>query len=130
MISVSVVEWVIFADYSGSESLTPWSRDEIILMILDQRMEQQKLTCFTSNYSCQELHDKYTYENGRYPEKVAASRILERIQVLTCEIFKKESIGNYRKMLKILEEVNEWNIDWTLKESEKWEMSMSVVVID
>ena len=33
-------------------------------------------------------------------------------------------------MLKILEEVNEWNIDWTLKESEKWEMSMSIVVID
>ena len=80
---------VLVLDDIGSESLTPWSRDEIILMILDQRMEQQKLTCFTSNYSCQELHDKYTYANGRYPEKVAASRILERIQVLTCEIFIK-----------------------------------------
>lgn len=53
-----------------------------------------------------------------------------RISTKNLQIFKKESIGNYRKMLKILEEVNEWNIDWTLKESEKWEMSMSVVVID
>lgn len=33
-------------------------------------------------------------------------------------------------MLKILEQVNEWNIDWMPKELEKWEMSMSVVVID
>jgi primosomal protein DnaI len=80
---------VLVLDDIGSESVTAWSRDEIILMILDQRMEQHKLTCFTSNYSMKELYDKYTYANGKYTEKVAADRILERIKVLTCEIFIK-----------------------------------------
>ena len=72
---------VLVLDDIGSESVTAWSRDEIILMILDQRMEQHKLTCFTSNYSMKELYDKYTYANGKYTEKVAADRILERIKV-------------------------------------------------
>lgn len=80
---------VLVLDDIGSESVTAWSRDEILLTILDQRMEQHKLTCFSSNYSMKELQDKYTYANGKYTEKVAASRILERIMVLTCEIFIK-----------------------------------------
>lgn len=80
---------VLVLDDIGSESVTPWSRDEIILTILNQRMEQHKLTCFTSNYSTKELYDKYTYANGKYTEKVAAGRILERIEVLACEIFIK-----------------------------------------
>lgn len=80
---------VLVLDDIGSESVTAWSRDEVILTILDQRMEQDKLTCFTSNYATKELYTKYTYGNGKYPEKVAAGRILERIEVLTCEIFIK-----------------------------------------
>ena len=80
---------VLVLDDIGSESATAWSRDEIILMILDQRMEKQKLTCFSSNYSGKELHKKYAFANKRYEEKVAAQRILERIQVLSTEHFIK-----------------------------------------
>lgn len=81
---------VLVLDEIGSEIFTPWSRDEIIFPILNQRMEQQKLTCFTSIYSSEDLCSKYAFANDRYYERVPALRILERINILSDELFIKK----------------------------------------
>ena len=85
---------VLVLDDIGGESITPWSRDEVLLPLLDQRMEAKKLTIFTSNYNLQELKEKLSESNGKNDEPMAAERILERIRTLSQEIFVK---GNSRR---------------------------------
>lgn len=82
---------VLVLDDIGGESVTAWSRDDILLPLLDARMQGKKLTIFTSNYQLSELKDKLAQGNGRVSEPVAAERILERIRTLSCEIFVKGS---------------------------------------
>lgn len=85
---------VLVLDDIGGESITSWSRDDILLPILDARMEKQKLTIFTSNYRMQELKEKLSQGNGKQVEPMAAERLLERISTLAKEIFVK---GNSRR---------------------------------
>ena len=85
---------ILVLDDIGGESVTAWSRDDILLPILDRRMENKKLTIFTSNYRMQELKEKLALGNGKQVEPMAAERILERISTLSCEIFIK---GNSRR---------------------------------
>ena len=56
---------VLVLDDIGGESVTSWSRDDILLPILDGRMEGKKLTIFTSNYRMQELKEKWALGNGK-----------------------------------------------------------------
>lgn len=90
---IANVDILVFDDIGG-ESVTPWSRDDILLPLLDQRMEQKKVTFFTSNYRMQELKEKLTVTNGKQIEPMAAERVLERISALSCENFIK---GNSRR---------------------------------
>lgn len=80
---------VLILDDIGGESVTAWSRDEILLPLLDARMQKHKLTIFTSNYRFEELKDKLAIGNGRVSEPIAADRILDRIRTLSCEVFVK-----------------------------------------
>lgn len=85
---------VLVLDDIGGESVTAWSRDDILLPLLDQRMERKKVTFFTSNYRMQELKEKLAVANGKQMEPMAAERVLERISALSCENFIK---GNSRR---------------------------------
>lgn len=82
---------VLVLDDIGGESVTAWSRDDILLPLLDARMQKHKLTIFTSNYRLEELKDKLAIGNGRVREPIAADRIIDRIRALSCEVFVKGS---------------------------------------
>lgn len=80
---------VLVLDDIGGESVTAWSRDEVLLSLLDYRMEHRLLTFFTSNYKMPELKQRYLLN-----EPMAAERLAERIQTLAQEEFMS---GNSRR---------------------------------
>lgn len=80
---------VLVMDDIGGESVTAWSRDDILLPLLDDRMEHHKLTFFTSNYQMCELKERYVMTSNKVSEPMAAERLLERIRTLSCEEFVK-----------------------------------------
>ena len=86
--SIRNTEVVVFDDIGG-ESVTAWSRDDILLPLMDARMEKRRLTIFTSNYSMEELKQRLCASASKSSEPVAAERLLERIRALSCEIFIK-----------------------------------------
>ena len=75
---------VLMLDDIGGESPSQWMRDEVLGPILQHRLLDQKITCFTSNVPLKELH-KFMVENAQQAEKVKAYRIEERIRHLTQE---------------------------------------------
>lgn len=82
---------ILVLDDIGGESVTGWSRDEILLPLLDERMEKGKVTLFTSNYSWKELKARLTVTSNALQEPMAAKRLLDRIDALSCEVFIKGS---------------------------------------
>lgn len=80
---------VLVLDDIGGESITAWSRDEILLPLLDKRMEHKKLTIFTSNYKMDELIERLAVTSNKMREPVAAQRLIDRIKALSCEVFVK-----------------------------------------
>lgn len=80
---------ILVLDDIGGESITAWSRDDILLPLLDARMEKRKLTIFTSNYNQQELKSRMALTNNRQQEPMAAERLAERIKTLSKEVFIK-----------------------------------------
>ena len=75
---------VLILDDIGSEAITPWTRDEILFPILDYRMNHEKKTYFTSNYTLEELEQHYCLKE-RENAQVASLRLMERIKALsTC----------------------------------------------
>ena len=73
---------VLVLDDIGAESITQWTRDEILLPILDERMNKGMKTYFTSNYSMEELEQQYRLAN-KPNNTIASLRILERIRTLS-----------------------------------------------
>lgn len=72
---------ILFIDDIGAESLTSWSRDEILFNILDYRMNNNLITFFTSNLTIEELTQHFTTtKNGE--EIIKAKRLIERIKYL------------------------------------------------
>lgn len=82
---------VLVIDDIGAEKLTTWSRDEVLGTILQHRMENKLFTCFTSNYSIEQLIKHLSSDR----EVVSANRIADRIKFLTKQ-FKIVS-DNYRE---------------------------------
>lgn len=82
------VDIVVFDDIGG-ESITSWSRDDILLPLLDARMNALKKTIFTSNYNMVELKERLCTNGNRQQEPMAAERVMERIRTLSCEVFVK-----------------------------------------
>ena len=73
---------VLVLDDIGAESITQWTRDEILLPVLDERMNKGMKTYFTSNYSMEELEQQYRLAN-KPNNTIASLRILERIRTLS-----------------------------------------------
>ncbi len=77
---------VLVMDDIGAESVTDWFRDEILLSILNFRMEANKSCFYTSNLSIEELANHYMYNNKNEYNKLAATRLLERIKMTSVPI--------------------------------------------
>jgi len=73
---------ILVLDDIGAENTTVYLRDEFLLPLLDYRMENELLTFFTSNCSYDELHKRLMLI-GNVSDDVKASRIMERIKVLS-----------------------------------------------
>ncbi len=81
MVQLKNCEFLVLDDI-GAESVTAWSRDEILFQILDYRMENEKLTCFTSNLNQSQLHQHFS-KIGQTMDEVGVVRLMERINVLS-----------------------------------------------
>lgn len=81
---IASADVAVFDDIGG-ESVTAWSRDDVLLPLLDERMNAHRLTYFTSNYTMEELQVRYALGNGKNNEPVAALRLLERVKALSGE---------------------------------------------
>ncbi len=73
---------VLLIDDIGAETVTDWSRDEILGTILQYRMDAKLPTFFTSNLTIEELEEHLSYTKGNV-DRVKARRIIERIKQLT-----------------------------------------------
>lgn len=76
---------ILILDDIGAESPTPWTRDEILLPVLDERMNRKKKTYFTSNYNPEELRDQYIFGRQNNP-MVGAMRFMERVRTLAAPV--------------------------------------------
>ena len=76
---------ILLLDDIGAETLTEWSRDEVLGTILQYRMEEKLPTLFTSNLTMKELENHLSTTNKEI-DKVKARRIIERIKQLTIDI--------------------------------------------
>lgn len=73
---------LLILDDIGAENPSAWSRDEIVFTILDHRMENELLTCFTSNLDKDAIKNHYLQASGSTdPNK--ADRLMERFLVLS-----------------------------------------------
>ncbi len=76
---------VLVLDDIGAESISAWYRDEVLLPLIDRRMQEKKLTLFTSNLSIRELEEKMAITRNEIDE-ISAQRVCDRIRVLAEEI--------------------------------------------
>ena len=76
---------LLLLDDIGAESVTEWSRDEVLGTILQYRMEEKLPTFFTSNLTIEEL-EQHLQSTNKEVDVVKARRIIERIKQLTDNI--------------------------------------------
>lgn len=81
---LSQTQVVIFDDI-GAESLSQWSRDDVLGVILQARMDDQRPTFFSSNFD-QTTLGKHFAETKDSIDPVKAKRLLERVRTLAPEI--------------------------------------------
>lgn len=81
------LEYLVIDDIGG-ESVTVWSRDEILSSVLAYRAQNSKPTFFTSVYSLKELKRYYTLKNG---DTLRVERLIDRMKAVSLEI---ELTGN------------------------------------
>ncbi len=75
---------ILLIDDIGAETMTEWSRDEVLGTILQYRMQEGLTTFFTSNLTIKDLEEHFSIST-RGVEKLKAKRIIERIKQLTVE---------------------------------------------
>lgn len=73
---------LLLIDDIGAESVTSWSRDEILCTLLQYRMDEKLPTFFTSNLDLEALENHYAI-TSKGDEIVKAGRIISRIKQLT-----------------------------------------------
>lgn len=76
---------LLLIDDIGAETMTEWSRDEVLGTILQYRMQEGLTTFFTSNLTIKDLEEHFSISRDGI-EKVKAKRIIERIKQLTTEM--------------------------------------------
>ena len=75
----------LLLDDIGADSVTEWSRDEVLGTILQYRMEEKLPTFFTSNLTLAELEDHLATTNKEV-DHIKSRRIIERIKQLTTSV--------------------------------------------
>lgn len=80
---------VLIIDDIGGENVTAWSRDEVLMPLLNERMEKQACTCFTSNYSWEELEEHFAIDSRGNKDVIKANRLMERIKALSAQTILK-----------------------------------------
>ncbi|MBY0124041.1 primosomal protein DnaI [Bacillus sp. S/N-304-OC-R1] len=73
---------VLMLDDIGAETMSSWTRDEVLGPILQFRMLESLPTFFTSNFDFQGLEHHLSYSQRGEEEKMKARRIMERIRYL------------------------------------------------
>lgn len=87
---IKKIDYLLFDDI-GADSVSEWSRDEVLGTILQYRMEEKLPTFFTSNLTIDELEEHLATTN-KDVDKVKARRIIERIKYLTeCRVMVSEN---------------------------------------
>lgn len=76
---------LLLIDDIGAENTTPWSRDDVLMPILQYRMDNKLPTFFTSNLNYDELEEHFSISKNKV-DIVKARRIMERIRFLTDDI--------------------------------------------
>jgi len=86
---------ILILDDLGAESVTAWSRDDILLNILQHRMQEKLITMFTSNRDFKSLEEHLRFDNKGNDEPIQARRIMERFRYLSEEVlYKGENLRN------------------------------------
>lgn len=80
---------VLVLDDIGGENVTSWARDEILMPLLNERMEKNKMTCFTSNYTMDELEEHFSVDSRGVKDLIKANRLMERIRTLSIQCVMK-----------------------------------------
>lgn len=75
------VKYLILDDL-GSESVSTFSRDDILFTLLDYRMANNLITIFTSNLDKNLLSKHYAYDKKDNCSLMMANRLVERIDIL------------------------------------------------
>ncbi|MGB5946477.1 primosomal protein DnaI [Paenisporosarcina sp.] len=74
---------VLMLDDLGAETLSTWTRDEILGTVLHYRMAENLPTFITSNFDYDGLEEHLAYSSKGERELVKAARIMERIRSIT-----------------------------------------------
>ncbi|MBE1554423.1 primosomal protein DnaI [Sporosarcina limicola] len=77
---------VLMLDDIGAETMSAWTRDEVLGTILQFRMAEKLPTFFTSNLSYDELEHHLTYTQRGEKEVVKAARIMERVRMISSPV--------------------------------------------
>ncbi|TQR19827.1 primosomal protein DnaI [Psychrobacillus vulpis] len=77
---------VLMLDDIGAETMSSWTRDEILGTILHFRMSEQLPTFMSSNFNYDELEHHLSITQRGEKEVVKAGRIMERIRALTIPV--------------------------------------------
>ncbi len=75
----------LILDDIGAETLSQWSRDDVLGVILQSRMDNVLPTFFSSNLDMKALQDHFK-ETKNAIDPVKAARLMERIRFLAKEV--------------------------------------------
>ena len=70
---------ILIIDGLGQEAITPWSRDEILFSILDNRLQNNKITIICSEYSKKELKELYAMSRAGN-DSLKVNKLIEKIE--------------------------------------------------
>lgn len=74
---------VLMLDDIGAETMSTWTRDEVLGTILQYRMAEKLPVFFTSNFDYNELEHHLTTSQRGEKEPIKAARIMERIRMVS-----------------------------------------------
>ncbi len=70
---------VLVIDDLGAEPITGWGRDEVLLPLLNARLENYRKTIFTSNYPPNMLSSAYSLDSRGNLDQMRANRFVDRV---------------------------------------------------
>jgi primosomal protein DnaI len=85
---------VLILDDIGAETLSPWSRDDVLGVILQARMDNDLPTFFSSNFDMKALESHFSATKNA-DDPVKAARLMQRVRYLAKEVV---VYGNNRRL--------------------------------